>query len=110
MIINTILLLLLPMENVQFQILKKKDKKMLYLFFLFVDLYHPLSAHIIFFANPFICYDTCVIFCPFFYSNLAWKNMIEKIDEKKSWINLEFTMNVNPDNCVHFMFSTTCCK
>jgi len=110
MIINTILLLLLPMENVKFQILKKKDKKNALPFFFVCRFVSSLISSYNFFANPFICYDTCVIFCPFFYSNLAWKNMIEKIDEKKSWINLEFTMNVNPDNCVHFMFSTTCCK
>lgn len=44
MIINTILLLLQPMENVQFQILKKKIKKCITIFFLFVDLYHPLIS------------------------------------------------------------------
>jgi len=78
MIINTILLLL-PMENVQFQIFEKKIKKMHYHFFLFVDLYHPLSAHynFHFLPTPLFAYNTCVIVCPFFYSNLAWKNMIE---------------------------------
>jgi len=59
---------------------EKKIKKMHYHFFLFVDLYHPLSAHynFHFLPTPLFAYDTCVIVCPFFYSNLAWKNMIEK--------------------------------
>merc|ERR1712008_170569 len=46
---------------------EKKDKKMHYHFFLFVDLYHPLSAHIIFiFCQPLYLLRYMCNFLPFF--------------------------------------------